>query len=415
MATAGDATVGSMVAILKTRFDQKKFYQLFYESAPFAGQVAKNTEFGGNNVRVSLRYGSPQGGSFKSTVAAANATTSSDVAFTIPRVTDYQFAGISGEALAAGNGKDNSVYDVLKGEQEGSMRNLNRSVQLALWRNGGGQRAQGNSSYTITGTTATLSQAADIVGFEVGMRVEFSADDGYNNGGALAGVRTGGALQIQSLDRTAGTITFTQAISPTLTGVTNADFLFRAGDYGGGCAGVQRWLPATAPTAGDSHFNVDRSADPVRLAGVRYTGNGGNKEETLIDGLELLGREGATDVDVFINNLDRADIVKSLGSKAIFEPAKDVDGVVGYRAIRVETANGSAKLMSDINVPRGKFFALTMSTWTLRSAGKFPAFLDGDGMQMLREPNGVDAYQWRMGGYFNLICEAPGLNLVGTW
>jgi hypothetical protein len=410
---AGDATIAALTNILKTRYDQSKFHQLFYRKAPFLGQVRKDEKFGGNNARISLRFGAPQGGSFQLPIAIANVTSSADVGFMLTRAKDYQVSGITGEAIAAGDGDENTLYNTLRGEMEGSMRNLNRSVQIAVPRNGGGQRGQGNGSYAVSGAVMTLLQAADITGFEVGMRCDFSVDDGYNAGGTLAGVRPGGPLVIIALDRTAGTITFSANVN-TLTGVTNNDYIFRNGDYSLGCAGFLRWLPPAAPTTGDSHFGVDRSVDPVRLAGVRYNGQGGNKEETLIDAAELLGREGAEDITGFINNLDRADIVKSLGSKAIYEPAKDTNGDIGYRALNVEGPDGTIKIFSDVNIPRGKFLLLDMSTWVLKSATAFPKVLEDDGNKMLREAL-ADGYQWRMGGYFQIGCEAPGYNLSGTW
>jgi hypothetical protein len=410
---AGDATVAALTNILKTRYDQKVFHQLFYKKAPFAGQVEKSEEFGGNNARISLRYGAPQGGSFTFNIAQANVTSSSDVAFLLTRARDYQISGISGEAIRAGKGDDDTIYNTLRGEMEGSMRNLNRSIQISLWRNGGGQRSQGNSSYSVSGAVATLAQAADIVGFEVAMKCDFSADDGYNNGGALAGIRAGGPLTILALDRTAGTITFTANIN-TLTGVTNADYIFRNGDYSLGMAGVLRWIPPVAPTTGDNHFGVDRSVDVVRLAGIRYSGGGGNKEETLVDAAELASREGAEDLTAFVNNLDRADIVKSLGTKAHYELATSTDGDIGFRALQIEGPDGTISIFSDVNMPRGKFALLDMSTWVLKSAGSFPGLLDDDGLKMIRESN-ADGYQWRMGGYPQLGCEAPGYNLMGTW
>ena len=410
---AGDATIAALTNILKTRYDQKTFHQLFYKKAPFAGQIRKDEKFGGNNSRISLRFGAPQGGSFQINVALANVTSSSDVGFMLTRAKDYQVSGISGEALAAGDGDENTLYNTLRGEMEGSMRNLNRSVQIALPRNGGGQRGQGNGSYSTAAAVVTLLQAADITGFEVGMKCDFANDDGYNNGGALGGVLAGGPITVTAVDRTAGTITFSANIN-TLTNVTNSSWIFRQGDYSFGCAGLGRWLPSTAPTAGDSHFGVDRSVDPVRLAGIRYNGQGGNKEETLVDAAELAGREGAEDLTAFINNLDRADIVKSLGAKAIYEPAKDTNGDIGYRALNIEGPDGTIKVFSDVNIPRGKFYMLDMETWVLKSAKAFPRVLDDDGLKMLREALN-DGYQWRMGGYFQPGCEAPGYNLVGTW
>jgi hypothetical protein len=405
---AGDATIAALTNILKTRYDQKVFHQMFYRKAPFIGQIRKDEKFGGNNARISLRYGAPQGGSFQLPIAQANTTSSSDVGFLLTRAKDYQVSGISGEALAAGDGDENTIYNTLRGEMEGSMRNLNRSLQICAWRNGGGQRGQLNGA-TITSATVTLLQAADIVGFEVQMKVDFSVDDGYNNGGALAGVTPGGPYTVVAIDRTAGTITLN--VQPTVS--VNA-FIFRNGDYSLGPAGVLRWLPTTAPTTGDSHFGVDRSVDVVRLAGIRYPGNGGNKEETIIDAAELASREGAEDLTCFINNLDRADLVKSLGSKAIYEPVNSTDGDIGYRALQIEGPDSTIKVFSDVNIPRGKFTLLEMDTWVLKSAKGVPRILDDDGLKMLREANN-DGYQWRMGGYFQYGCEAPGYNLNGTW
>ena len=42
-------------------------------------------------------------------------------------------------------------------------------------------------------------------------------------------------------------------------------------------------IPSSAPTAGDSFFSVDRSADSTRLAGIRFDGSSLPLEEALID------------------------------------------------------------------------------------------------------------------------------------
>jgi hypothetical protein len=408
---SGDATVAALTQILKTKYDQKVFYQLYYRKAPFVGQMRKDEKFGGNNARITLRYGAPQGGSCTFSTAQANKTSSADVGFLLTRARDYQISGITGEALAAAEGDENTIYNGLKGEMEGSMRNLNRSLQIASWRNGGGQRSQGNGVFSVATATMTLLTAADISSFEVQQKCDFSSDDG--TGGAS--VRANGPLMISALDRLKGTITFTQNIN-TLTGVTNNDYIFRNGDYGIQGTGFAGWVPDVAPLpgGGDNWYGVDRSADSTRLAGVRYNGNGGNKEETLVDAAELLGREGAEDISCFINNLDRADIVKSLGTKALFEPVQSSDGVIGYRALIIEGPDGPIKIFSEVNVPRGRFKMAQMDTWVQKSIRAAPRLLDDDGNKFLRESN-ADGYEWRMGAYFNWGCEAPGYNLSGIF
>lgn len=412
MAT-GDATVTALQNILKTKYDQKKFYQLFYRKAAFAGMIQKDEKFGGNNARISLRYGAPQGGSMLFATAQSNKTTSSDVAFLLTRARDYQVSGITGEALGASEGDENSIYSGLKGEMEGSMRNLNRSIQITMWRNGGGQRGKGDGAYSVAGATATLQTPADIVNFEVGMKVTMSSTDG------TSGAQRVGSLTVQAVNRVAGTITFSANINAGVTSPVNTDYFFRQDDHAqtSGVAvakGVAAWLPTTAPTAGDNFFGVDRSVDTTRLAGVLYAGNGGNKEETLIDAAELAGREGADDLTCFVNNLDRADIVKSLGSKAMYEPVKSTDGTIGYRALVIEGPDGPIKILSDINVPKGTFNMLQLDTWIMKSIKGAPRLLDDDGSKMLREASS-DGYEWRMGAYYQIGCEAPGYNVAGTF
>jgi len=412
MATAGDATVSTLSNILKTKYDQKKFYQFAYMKAPLMGRIRKDEKFGGNNARITVRYAVPQGGSGTFGTAQTNKTTSSDVGFLLTRGNDYQVSGITGEALDAGEGDENSIYNALKGEMDGSLRNLSRSMAISLYRNGGGQRAKGDGAYSVAGTTIQLATPADVTNFEVGMWIVLGSTDG-TSGSARAG-----HLQVTGVDRVKGTLTVNQAVNAGITSPVNTDWIFREGDFGGSSGilakGLLGWLPSTTPTAGDSWFGVDRSVDATRLAGVNYNGNGGNKEETLVDAAAYAGREGATIDACYVNNLDRADLVKSLGTKAIYEPQKSTDGVIGYKALIIEGEDGPIKVFADVNCPKGNFFLLQEDTWVMKSIKSAPRFLKADGPQFLRESN-ADGYEWRMGAYWQTGCEAPGYNVVGTF
>jgi len=135
----------------------------------------------------------------------ANASSSSDVGFLLTRAKDYQVSGISGEALAAAMvmRTPSTTRSVANG---GSMRNLNAPFRLRL-RNGGGQRGRLNNSSTAT-TVGTLLQAADIVGFEVQMKVDLSVDDRLQQCAPLPCSRWW-PLTVVAVDRTAGTVTST--------------------------------------------------------------------------------------------------------------------------------------------------------------------------------------------------------------
>lgn len=407
---AGDATISTLSNILKTKYDQKKFNQFAYQKKPLVGMMRKDEKFGGNNARITIRYGVPQGGSADFATAQTNKSTSNDAAFLITRKKDYHVAGISGEAIAAGEGNENTIYDALKGEMEGSLLNITRSISICSYRNGGGARGKGDGVYSVAGTLVQLATPSDATNFEVGMFVQFASTDGTSGS-----VRTG-SLKVTGINRLLGTLTLASAVN-TIAGVVNTDYIFRAGDFlsvTSLATGLQGWLPATAPTGGDNWYGQDRSADTMRLAGILYNGNGGNKEETLVDAMAYGAREGASFDVVFTNPLDRADLVKSLGTKASFVLTKATDGIVGYKALVVEGEEGEVKVVSDVSCPKGTFWPVQMDTWVMKSAKAAPRYLDEDGPKFLRETN-ADGYEWRLGAYYNIGCEAPGYNVSGTW
>lgn len=412
MAT-GDATVTTLTNVLKRRYDQKKFHQFAYLKAPLQGTMPKSEKFGGSDARITVRYAVPQGGSCTFTTAQGNKSTSSDVGFVLTRKKDYQIAGITGEALDSAEGDENTIFNGLKGEMDGSLRNISRSMAIQGYRNGGGARGKGDGAYNVAAAVITLLTPADITNFEVGMFIQLSAADGLSGAVRAAGGISHGERRVIGLNRILGTITV-DAVVNTITGAVNTDFVFRDGDFGLCASGLLGWLPLTAPTGGDNWYGVDRSVDTVRLAGSTFNGAGGNKEETLIDSLALASREGA-DIDVcLVNTLDRADIVKSLGTKAMYEPVKSTDGVVGYKALVIEGEDGPVKVLADVNCPKGNFFLLQTDTWVRKSVKAAPRYLKADGPEFLRESN-ADGYEWRIGAYWNIGCEAPGYNASGAF
>lgn len=412
MAT-GDATVTTLSNILKTKYDQKKFYQFAYMKAPLMGRLRNDEKFGGNNARITVRYAVPQGGSCTFATAQGNKTTSSDVGFLLTRKKDYHLSGITGEGLEAGDGDENTIYNALKGEMDGSLRNLTRSMAIQGYRNGGGARAKGDGAYSVAAAVITIQTPADITNFEVQMFIQLGSTDGTSGSVRSAGGISHGELRITALNRIAGTITCSGNIN-TITSAANTDYIFRDGDFGACGSGLLGWLPTTAPTGGDNWYGVDRSVDTVRLAGTTYAGNGGNKEETLIDAAALASREGGSIDSAFVNTLDRADLVKSLGTKAVYEPVKSTDGVIGYKTLIIEGEDGPIKVFADVNCPRGNFFLLQEDTWVKKSAKAAPRYLKADGPEFLREAS-ADGYEWRLGAYWNIGCEAPGFNASGTF
>jgi hypothetical protein len=126
-------------------------------------------------------------------------------------------------------------------------------------------------SLVSTTCTITLSNAQDVVQFEVGMTLQNSTTDG----GAANTVSSAiDAIQLTAVNRGTGVITGTVVQGDGTTFVA-AHFLQVLGDLGSagastiagmlGLSGMAAWVPASDPAGNDNFWGVNRSADPTRL------------------------------------------------------------------------------------------------------------------------------------------------------
>ena len=390
----------SFAAALKTLWPQKRIAEIMYRNQPFLAAVPKDTNFGGANRVVAARYATPGSASHTASnpFTAGGAAVGKYAKWTVTRSSDFGSASLTGEVIKASQGDQNALISALDSEMKGLMHTLSRRLGVKLFRNYGGAIGQVASKST---NTLTLTTTADVTNFQVGYTLINSTADGTSGSvGSASSVVT-------AVDRTAGTVTVASG-----TNFSANDYLFCAGDFGLSFYGLGSWLPTTAPTAGDSFFGLDRSADTTRLAGVRYSaGAGGPIEETLIDACVLVAREGGMIDLVVLNPIDWGNLVKALGSKVIRTEFKTAN--FGFQALEIMTGTGPVKVVADLNCPKGYAYGVQLDTWTFASLGDAPMIFDLDGQQLLRD-NGSDSYTVRAGTYGQLYCEAPGYNFVAT-
>lgn len=388
--------------VLKTRYPTKKILTMAYKKSPAFGTIPKFTDFGGDQKNFVPRYARPQGRSATFNRAQANRTGSAYAKFAVTRVKDYATASIDGETIKATKGDANALVDAVSSEVDGAIMSASESAAVSVYRNGGG--ARGRIASGFGGATVTLTQAADIVHFEKGMWVNTASTDGTSGS-----VRVG-RLQIDGLDRDAGTLTTNGGNwSTQIPGTTTNDYIFADGDFGAMMKGFTAWCPASAPGA-TAFFGVDRTPDTTRLGGIRYNGNGGPIDEVLIEAAARAVREHAEPDVTFINNLDYSPLVKQLGTKREYTRQDSTLAGISYRAVEIETEAGPVKVVPDPRCPKGTAFMLQMDTWELASLEEVPHILDLDGNRFLREA-GADAYEIRVGYYANVGNYAPGWNV----
>lgn len=384
----------SFAAGLKQMYSPEKVKNLVYADHPLLALVPKMENFVGENYVQPIIHSNPQGASATFANAQANKTASKIKKFTITTNKDYALASIDNETILASKNNSGAFMSAVTLETDGAFATAARSLAISLYGSGTGKIGRVKSDYS-SGTTIYLSQAADIVHFEVGMKINFSTADG---GGSVIATKP----TVDAIDRNLGTITVSDA-----TSVAPNHYIFRDGDYDSKLKGLAAWLPASV-SGSDSFFGLNRSVDVSRLAGIQYDGSASPIEEALISAASRLAREGGKPTHCFMSYEKYAELEKSLGSKVQYIDLKtEVD--VGFRGVVVNGPRGPIKVIADQDCPADKAYLLQLDTWKLLSRGQAPQILNMDGLDKLRDAS-ADSIELRVGYYGQLSCSAPGYN-----
>jgi hypothetical protein len=305
--------------------------------------------------------------------------------------------------LAVRNG---AFDDLTKFEVEESMQMCRQSLGQALFGNGSGRICQ---IAAISASTITVTNAFDLYGLRQNTVLAASTTDG--TGAVEAGTLTVASVNFTASQFTVGSTYATGSISTLAVG----DYLFRDGDYGSKLQGFAAWLPGKSLTS--TAFNgLDRTVAPQFLAGWGFDGSRLSPEEAIqgaVTQMAPLGVAGGQKV-VFMSYIDQQNLVRSLNSKVIYTEFKGPRDVF-FEGIKIRAGNGYVDVYVDQFCPVGVAYLLDLKSWKLHTVGAAPRFLGedgiGDGLRFLRDPN-LDAYQYRLGYYGNLVCYSPKRNSV---
>lgn len=417
------ANSSNQLAALKELYTDDKEYMkdLVYKENPFLALVPKNESpdgFAGKYIPVPLEYGTPQGRSHTFSNAQNQQTATSLASFFVYVVSDYQLVTITNLLMEQTKSNAGAFVDAAKLQIDGGFRNATNNIAFELFGDGSGVRgtiasATGPSSgkYTIT-----LSNAQNIVNFEVGMSLQNVTISGGSvtiNASSALGVVT-------AVNRATGVIVVQAATDSSWAAAGNG--LVVAGDVAAGAlntgtalalSGLAAWLPVTAPSSGDSFWGVDRSADPTRLGGCRFDASSQTIEEGITNALAFLNREGGKPDLAIMDFASYAALVNALGAKVQYVSVKHDEVEVAFDGIQFQSAYGRVTILADRSCPPQTCYLLQMNTWKMRSLGKVPHILTYgmEGLEGLRVGN-ADALEIRIGYYGNLICSAPGFNCV---
>lgn len=388
-----------------------------YKASKVLGLAKKETTGFTNEGRyVVVAISGTAGGSATFADAVASQDRAREVRFFVTRKKEYQVFSLDGEFLAATEGNPKALVKGFEHEAGKARYKFGRAMARRFWGNGGGALGQLHSGVTLGSTTGQFRLRTDIASVEKGDWLEFSSDDG--TGTSPAG-RRGAPDRLQitgAVDRDSGTFVTSGNLN-TVTGITANDYIFRRGDYAAAMTGMRGWIPTADPSASESFFGLDRSAEDIsRVSGVRVT-SGGSMVETLINAgaeAQINGQEPDT---LAVNPLNFAALIKELDSRVVVD-MKDRSGRVGFKAVQFTLSSGDINIISEVDVPQGYGWLGNMDTIILRTMGDAPRLLNEDGVGKMLRMADDDAYQGRLGAYGNFFVEGdlgPGGWTQITW
>jgi len=398
-------------ALLKTLYPKDKVSLLGYAENAFFAMVPKMEDFGGDSMKVAVRVGGTQGNANTFATAQANVYSQNQYAFIITRGKMYGVARIDGETLDASVGNEKAFISALTDTMDRCILSVSEDISQALYGNGFGVLAQGDSAYAVGAAAITLASAEDSIKFWPGMVLKLDA------AATGASVRAG-TVTVSIVDRINGIVTCTGNVTAGIAAAVNSDYIFREGSVANGLKGLAAWIPAgstrTAQLAA-SFFSVTRSLEPAMLGGIVYDGSGRSVEEAILKAASLSGRFGAQPKYAFMSFDVYSDLIASLGSKIMFTNGgvKAFDANIYFPAVRIWTPAGVIEAIGDRMCPSNRIYLLNLDEWKLASLGKAPKILNQDGNQMLRIA-AEDGIEIRIGLYGQLICSAPGHATVIT-
>ena len=422
------ANSSNQIAALKELYKNDKEYMkdLVYKENPFLALVPKDESpdgFAGKYIPVPLEYGVPQGRSHTFTNAQNQQTATQLASFFVYVIQDYQLVTITNLLMEQTKSNAGAFVDAAKLQMDGGFRNITNNIAFELFGSGTATRgsstaASTQSGTTVGGTVLPLTNANQIVSFEVGMTLVASSTDG--------GAPSTDTVTITGVDRANGIVTGTAsaatlsanwAIGSGIAYLTVSGDLPSTGASSTGSylalSGLAAWLPVTTPSGTDNFWGVNRSSDPTRLAGLRYNATSYTIEEGMTNALAFANREGAKPDVCIMDFASYAALVNALGAKVQYVQVKHDEVEVAFDGIIFQSAYGKITVLADRSCPPQTAYVLTMNTFKLRSLGKVPHILTYgmEGLEGLRVGN-ADALEVRIGYYGNLICSAPGYNMV---
>lgn len=399
--------------MLKDHYSGEGVANAAFQGNKALGMIKKSRKRpgGGRKWVQPIQFGMPGGGSstFATAMAATN-NTSDFEAFEVTRKKHYRLAKVNNETIEATADGDIDAFEPAFDEFDRALQAEGNWINFRFFRDSGGSFARSTTATNVATAVMTVEDRAGLWGCKKGDVCKLSAN---KDGSALRA----GTITIASVQRKAGTITFTGNITAGIAAAVNTDFIFLDGDATLAPSGLDDWIPSTDPTA-TAFYGVDRSVEPEMLGGVRVDGTDGRGiYELLIDMMAEAANQEVEPETFFMHPISFGQAAKQLEGKWAITQAAGYDGKkmgsIGYKGYTINLDGKDATVYTDRMCPTNRIYGLTWDTWVMFSAGPAPNFLQKRAGSIIKVSESSDDYEARVGGYLNFSCKFPGANVVG--
>lgn len=362
----------------------------------------KATGDGGGKYWVQpIQYADPGGGSSNFTTANAYTDNESQyAAFQVTRKKHYRIVKVDNETIEATATGNVDAFEPAFDEFDKAMRAEGNYLNFRFFRGADGSIGRMTNSSFAT-TIMTLDDPAGCWGVRRNDVLKLSADAGVTP--------KSGTVKVASVQRRAGTITLTGNISAGVASAAQNDYVALDGDFTLAASGLADWDPDSAPGA-TAFYGVNRTTDD-QLGGLRIDATDGRPvHEAMVDAVSTLDEYGADPDVCFANPRALATLTKQLDGKWVIMKGQGYGGLeadIGYRGWQVTIEGHEVTVFSDRCCQVKRLWVTQLDTWTLFSAGMAPNFITKRAGSIIKISETADAYESRVGEYYNYSNKAP--------
>lgn len=448
--TTGALGMQEISGILKQIYDGQKLAILYYKNNPLLSMMPKKEDFYGETFPLPVMVETPTG--ISNTFAnaqlvnqlanggsgtAGNLGPAKFVKFMLTRASVYGVHVIDRQAMLSASNNVGAFVNGQMAQMDAMIQGVSNLISVQIYRSGSGSIGQIStigSGASVNGVI-TLVNPTDVRYFTVGQALYAYNKDPIQ--GATSVTERAGIGIVNTVNRIAGTITVgdataaNTAVPQSPTAWAANDFLVVSGNsplFGPSISGANQPVALTGLAAwignsstigsADVFFGVNRSADPWRLAGGYYDGssNGQSVEEALYDASTQLFMEGGYPTHCFVGPNAYAALQKSCAARNIFETEVQASMAGGgdvplfFKGINIQGAGSNFTVIADRSCPPFAAYLLSMEDWGLYSLKAMPHVVDDDGVSFLRSTS-ADSFEFRLAGYGQVGCRAPGKSM----